>query len=116
VRVQWPDVAEQPFARTIDDKMLELTTQVGGTYVKNPRAREFLGDSLITVHPLGGCAMADDAAHGVVNVNGEVFGHEGKLFVADGSILPGPVGVNPALTIAALAEHIADGIVRGWQS
>jgi cholesterol oxidase len=36
-----------------------------------------------------------------------VFGCEG-LHVADGSILPGPVGVNPSMTIAALAERIAE--------
>ncbi len=116
VRVDWPDVAEQPFARIIDDTMLKMTRQLGGTYVKNPRAREFLGDSLITVHPLGGCPMGDDAASGVVNVRGEVFGHEGGLYVADGAILPGPVGVNPALTIAALSEWIADGIAQSWQA
>jgi Choline dehydrogenase and related flavoproteins len=61
---------------------------------------------LLTVHPLGGCAMARDADHGVVNSYGRVFGSDG-LYVADGSILPGPVGVNPSMTIAALAERIA---------
>ncbi|HET8644537.1 MAG TPA: GMC oxidoreductase [Vicinamibacteria bacterium] len=41
-----------------------------------------------------------------------VFGYPG-LFVIDGSVLPGAVGVNPALTIAALAERLSDGML-GW--
>jgi cholesterol oxidase len=62
---------------------------------------------LITVHPLGGCAMGRSPEDGVVDTFGRVFGCDG-LFVADGSILPGPVGVNPSMTIAALAERIAE--------
>jgi cholesterol oxidase len=65
----------------------------------------------ITAHPLGGCPMGKDAAHGVVNDHGEAFGHRG-LFVTDGSVLPGPVGANPSLTIAALAERFAKRIVE----
>jgi cholesterol oxidase len=61
------------------------------------------------VHPLGGCAMARDSEHGVVDPFGRVFGCEG-LYVADGSILPGPAGVNPSMTIAALAERIAGSL------
>jgi cholesterol oxidase len=68
----------------------------------------------VTAHPLGGCPMGKDAAHGVVDEHGEAFGHPG-LFVADGSVLPGPVGANPALTIAALAEHFANKIVERGQ-
>jgi len=68
----------------------------------------------VTAYPLGGCPMGKDAAHGVVDEHGEAFGHPG-LFVADGSVLPGPVGANPALTIAALAEHFADKIVERGQ-
>ena len=60
----------------------------------------------LTVHPLGGCAMGADPSKGVVSPSGEVFGCPG-LFVADGSVMPGPVGPNPSLTIAALADHIA---------
>jgi cholesterol oxidase len=62
---------------------------------------------LVTVHPLGGCAMGRTAEDGVVDPYGRVFGSDG-LLVADGSILPGPVGVNPSATIAALAERIAE--------
>jgi cholesterol oxidase len=70
-----------------------------------------LGRRVITVHPLGGCSMGRDAREGVVDVNGEVFGYPG-LYVADGAVMPGPVGANPALTIAALADRFADTIVE----
>jgi cholesterol oxidase len=61
---------------------------------------------LVTVHPLGGCPMGATPHEGVVDPFGRVFGAEG-LYVADGSIMPGPVGANPSLTIAAMAERIA---------
>lgn len=59
----------------------------------------------LTAHPLGGCPMGSDARAGVVDSTGEAFGHRG-LFVADGSVMPGPVGPNPSLTIAAMAALI----------
>jgi len=65
----------------------------------------------ISVHPLGGCAMGRHRGDGVVDAHGEVFGYPG-LFIADGSVLPGSVGANPALTIAALADHFADCIIN----
>jgi cholesterol oxidase len=66
---------------------------------------------VITVHPLGGCPMGRRPAEGVVDSHGEVFGCPG-LHIADGSVMPGPVGANPALTIAALADRFADRIVE----
>jgi cholesterol oxidase len=47
----------------------------------------------------------------VVDPLGRVFGHPG-LYVADGSVMPGTVGPNPSLTIAAVAERIAQGILE----
>ena len=61
-----------------------------------------------TVHPLGGCPMADDPARGVVDDGGAVHGYPG-LYVLDGSIVPTSLGVNPSKTIAALAER---GVAR----
>ena len=58
----------------------------------------------ITVHPLGGCPMSDDADTGVVDDAGKVHGYDG-LYVLDGSIVPTALGVNPSKTIAALAER-----------
>jgi cholesterol oxidase len=64
-----------------------------------------------TVHPLGGCPMADDPARGVVDDAGAVHGYPG-LYVLDGSIVPTALGVNPSKTIAALAERGADRLVE----
>jgi cholesterol oxidase len=65
----------------------------------------------LTSHPLGGCGMAKNPADGVVDTWGEVFGRPG-LFVADGSVAPGPVGPNPSFTIAALAERFSERIIE----
>jgi len=70
---------------------------------------------VITVHPLGGSPMGDSPETGVVNSWGEAFGHPG-LYVADGSVMPGPVGANPSLTIGALADRFADGIIERRKS
>jgi cholesterol oxidase len=57
-----------------------------------------------TAHILGGAVIAPDAEHGVVDERQRVFGYE-NLLVCDGSAIPANVGVNPSLTITALAEH-----------
>ena len=50
--------------------------------------------------------MGDTATNGVVDHMGEVFGYR-NLFIADASIIPEALGVNPSRTIGALAERIA---------
>ena len=87
----------------------EVAGELGGTFLDNPL---WLANRVITVHPLGGARMAGDAARGVVDPYGRVFGAPG-LHVADGSVMPGPVGANPSLTIAALAERFALGMLEG---
>ena len=62
-----------------------------------------------TVHPLGGVPMGRTVEEGVVDARGEAFGHPG-LHVTCGAAMPGPVGPNPSLTIAAWAGHVAEGI------
>jgi cholesterol oxidase len=64
---------------------------------------------IITVHPVGGLPMGESRATGVVDSHGEVFADDNErfegLFVVDGAVMPGAVGPNPALTIAAFAHR-----------
>ena len=57
-----------------------------------------------TAHILGGAVIGTDPSTGVVDAHQRVFGYE-NLLVCDGSAIPANVGVNPSLTITALAEH-----------
>jgi cholesterol oxidase len=115
VRLLWRSAPGHPLIAAIDAEMKAHTAALGGTYLRNPRWDRALGRNLITVHPLGGCNMGADADTGVVDHRGRVFDpsrgptavHDG-LFVADGAIVPTAVGVNPLLTISALAERIAE--------
>jgi cholesterol oxidase len=68
----------------------------------------------ITVHPLGGCPMAESRGSGVVDSFGAVHGYAKRhgLFVLDGSILPTAAGVNPSMTIAAVAERGVERLIE----
>jgi cholesterol oxidase len=57
-----------------------------------------------TAHILGGAVIGADPEHGVVDAANRVFGYE-NLMVCDGSAIPANPGVNPSLTITAVAEH-----------
>lgn len=57
-------------------------------------------------HPLGSCRMGATADTGVVDQSFKVFGYEG-LYVADGSVIPSSLGVNPQVTIMAFATKLA---------
>lgn len=78
--------------------------------VSNGIAQNILPESLanlsVTAHLLGGAVMAETPEHGVIDRYHQVFGYEG-LYVVDGSAIPVNVGVNPSLTITALAERFA---------
>ncbi len=120
--VHWPGVGDKPIFTSISEKLLRATAAHGGTYVKDPLWSERLGKRLITVHPLGGCPMGADAGTAVVNHKGQVFtGNSGtdvheSLYVSDGAVIPCSLGVNPLLTISALAERTAAILAedRGW--
>ncbi|WP_063746790.1 GMC oxidoreductase [Catenuloplanes japonicus] len=100
----WTTDSSARYFDEVQDTMRAISDALGGEFSGNP-----LGglDKVITVHPLGGAPMGRHPGEGVVDAYGEVFGLPG-LYVADGAALPGPVGANPALTIAALADRLAD--------
>ncbi len=122
VRVSWDDVNDQEIHKDIDNTLYNMTKILGGMYVKSPTEGDRPEDRYVTVHPLGGCAMADNASLGVVDHRSRVFStskgtavHAG-LYVCDGSIIPSSIGVNPLLTISAVSERavklLADD--KGW--
>jgi cholesterol oxidase len=123
IRVAWPNAGKQPIFNKVSDQLLALTKALGGVYTKNPTWTKLFSSKLVSVHPLGGCIMGEDAAQGVVNDKGQVFaGTTGTdvypgLYVSDGSIIPRPMSINPSLTISALAERncVYMAQERGWQ-
>jgi cholesterol oxidase len=122
LRISWPGVGKQPIFQRVNDRLQQATKPLGGTYLKNPIWSKLTHHDLVTVHPLGGCIMAEEAKRGVVNHKHQVFSgadgaaaHEG-LYVCDGSVIPRSLGVNPLLTISALAERCCALLAkdRGW--
>jgi len=65
---------------------------------------EVLGNKASTAHILGGCPIGETPEDGVVDARSRVFGYD-DMYVIDGSIIPANLGVNPSLTITAMAEH-----------
>lgn len=122
-RLEWPGVGDLPIFERVNQRLEQATEALGGTFVHDPLWSKLLKNNLITVHPLGGCVMADDASGGVVNHKGQVFsGAAGSavydgLYALDGSVIPRPLGVNPLLTISAVAERAVALLAkdRGWQ-
>lgn len=82
----------------------KLAEHIGGSAHNN--VVESIGNASVTAHILGGCAIAAGPDSGVIDVDHQVFGYPG-LFVSDASAIPANVGVNPALTITALAERFS---------
>lgn len=139
VRVRWPELRNHPLFEDQLQVLQELATEsgAGGTVLPNPMW-QFVPKSLhalfddkrgpmFTMHPLGGCAIGDDSRRGVVDAFGRVFdaasGVEREnrnraawpnLVVLDGAIVPTSLGINPALTIAALALHAITNLRKAW--
>lgn len=122
IRVRWQGAGSDSVIKRGNEWMRLTTDAAQGQYLSNPLWSEALGRKIVTVHPLGGARMADTGAEGVVNDRCQVFAgnseavHEG-LYVCDGAALPASVGVNPLLTITAIAERACELIAEshGWE-
>ncbi|MGQ9843654.1 MAG: GMC family oxidoreductase [Spirochaetota bacterium] len=66
---------------------------------------------IFAFHPLGTCRMSGDSSMGVVNSFGKCFDTD-NIYIADGSVIPTSLGVNPQITIMAIATHIAQHIAH----
>ncbi|MDP2955481.1 MAG: GMC family oxidoreductase [Longimicrobiales bacterium] len=95
-----PPVASIPVADEVTRRLARAMG--GGAWTTWPDVA--LG-APVTAHILGGCTMGAGPDRGVVDFRGEAFGHPG-LYVVDGSVVPVNLGVNPSLTITALAEYL----------
>lgn len=122
VEVQWPGVGDSyPYNR--DNAILRRCSDgIWANFIADPVWYPAFGKKLLTVHPVGGCRMGESAATGVVNDRCQVFTgndadvHDG-LYVCDGSVMPTSLGLNPLLTISAIAERAMDLLIeeRGWK-
>jgi len=88
-----------PLSRSLADRMAE---KLDGEPI------QLLQESIFgipsTAHILGGAAMGATAAQGVIDRDHRVFGYQ-NMYVCDGSTISANLGVNPSLTITALAER-----------
>ncbi|MXP09883.1 alpha/beta fold hydrolase [Pseudoblastomonas halimionae] len=120
--IDWPRIGVDP-AIVQDNSVLEqVAGAMSGQFFPNPLWTDAIGKKLVTVHPVGGCGMGDDASHGVIDHACRVFSGEGEavhrgLYVCDGAAMSGPVGVNPLLTISAVAERAVELMAarEGWE-
>lgn len=136
IRVRWPGLRD---LQLFGDQTAALAgtpaaPRDNGTILPNPLWKLLPDDMeylltnkrgpLMTVHPLGGCPMGASIGAGVVNWQGQVYrgvpadgGTEGlfdSLLVLDGAIIPCALGVNPALTIAAVALRAVELVRAEW--
>lgn len=150
--VRWKHLGDAGAFLDMDSRLADATPP-GALFMRNP-LWQFMPENnyfglgqtnrrLLTVHPLGGCRMAESARDGVVDPWGRVFDCRGVpddtiaplaehrrkrqagdhqrlvhagLRVLDGSIVPAALGINPLLTITALAEGAIDQWItdEGW--
>ncbi|MDQ3724703.1 MAG: GMC family oxidoreductase [Actinomycetota bacterium] len=99
---QDPEKPNPTFIPIANEAAEWLAERTGG--VAQSSVTEALFNVPTTAHILGGAVIGHDPEDGVVDSNQRVFGYE-NLLVCDGSAVPANVGVNPSLTITALAEH-----------
>ena len=122
-QVKWEGHRESEYRKMVFQEFERLAAAHGGRY---KRLKAF-GPNLVTVHPLGGCGMSDDPRMGPTNHLGQVYDLQGGghidphtgmasvhhgLYVADGSVIPTALGVNPYMTISAISQRIAEHIVH----
>ncbi len=105
----WSIEASREYYDRLIGTVRRLASALESEFVENLPYHWFR--QILTAHPLGGCPMGTTEDEGMVDAFGEAYHYPG-LFVADGSVMPGPVGPNPSLTIAALADRFAERAIE----
>jgi len=111
LQCDWTIKTSRRYYESVKRSMQDLGDVLGARFESQPL---WYFRRVVTVHPVGGCPLGRNADEGVVDPYGQVFGYPG-LSVADGSVMPGPVGPNPSLTIAALADRFAEWTILNWR-
>jgi cholesterol oxidase len=116
VSIRWPGVGGQPVFQLENQILKAHGTKLGSTYVENALWGFTPFRTLVTAHPLGGCPMGENHQSGLVNHQGQVYDQQGNLhpglYVSDAAVIPTSIGVNPFLTISAIAERRAEHLVQ----
>jgi cholesterol oxidase len=105
--VDWTIDSSADYFASVRETMRGIARELGARFDDNPT---YALRRVVTVHPLGGAPMGRHLGEGVVDEYGRSFAYPG-LYVVDGAALPGPVGPNPALTIAAFADRASDHLL-----
>lgn len=114
VTIEWPNAADEPVFKALNPVTVRCSEAIGGNQLPQPLLQFNLPLNRvpITGHPIGGCATADNVDKGVVDDRGRVYRPDGGiykgLYISDGSVFPGPIGVNVLLTISAFTERSAE--------
>jgi choline dehydrogenase-like flavoprotein len=113
-------IANHPTFQKAETVLREMATAMNGTFRAFPLwagLEPFVSRKLVVTHPLGGCPIGGSSTDGVVNATGQVYDTTGGgqsvhagLYVADASIVPGALAVNPTLTIVSMALRVAASI------
>lgn len=109
--LDWSHRKSRSMFHAMEKSMRQIALATGGRWTRSFLWR-WPTRKLLTAHPLGGCVIGDGPDDSVVNHTCEVWRYPG-LFVTDGAAVPSALGVNPSLTIAAIAERAAQWMVHG---
>jgi cholesterol oxidase len=109
-----PNPTFLPYANKVAQRLADKTGGIAQSW-----AGEVLLNTPVTAHILGGAITAIDPSRGVIDMNHRVFGYQ-NLLVCDGAAVPANPGVNPSLTITAMAERamvtVPERHLTGWSA
>lgn len=119
LEIDWDGAGNEPVFALMNEEVRRHARALDADFISNPWWQFLNLRRLVTAHPIGGMPLGEDYLQGAVDEFGRVFTGKGdvheNLFVADGSLIPSALGVNPLLTISALSERIAEKLVENLQ-
>ena len=117
--LQFLGVERSEHVKELNAVLAKASKAIGAEFIPNPFSSELLGQSEVTVHPIGGANMSSDGTGltGVTNHFGQVFkGTDADIYdglvVVDGAVIPAALGCNPFATITAFAERSVRGVAK----